>query len=190
MATQSYSLDTVSVTTKSRCFAAAAEMAGKGIATVSIDWVSQGERQLPLVNPAPDCAGDPVKRSHGSTERGCYYSFYADADNPLIPRDNLRQSALDYMVFIKTLLADCGDSGGCSGFKVNADKAGYLGLSVGGLIGQLTVAMSPEIKALALTNTGIGVVELLGNSTRFIGVLWSTSQLASACLRGNLRFRR
>ena len=71
------------------------------------------------------------------------------------------------MVFIKTLLADCGDSDGCSGFQVNADKAGYLGLSVGGLIGQLTVAMSPEIKALALTNTGIGVVELLGNSNPF-----------------------
>ena len=48
---------------------------------------------------------------------------------------------------------------GVVGLRLNAEKSGYLGISIGGFIGQLTVAMTPEIKALALSNTGIGWIE-------------------------------
>ena len=48
------------------------------------------------------------------------------------------------------MLASCGSSNGCSGFKVDAENVGYLGISIGGFIGQLTVAMTPEIMPRAL----------------------------------------
>ena len=59
---------------KEQSFPVATELAGKGIATVSIDWVAQGERavKVPVVN--PDCDTDPIKRPNGSPEGGCYYT--------------------------------------------------------------------------------------------------------------------
>ena len=173
---------------KEQGFPVALALAGKGIATVSIDWVGQGVRAVKVPQPSPDCgyvkdpdSGD-VKRSAFNPEGGCYYPLLAN--NPLVARDNARQSALDYLVFIKSLLGSCGDADGCSGFKVDTDKVGYLGLSIGGFIGQLTVAMSPEIKALALSNTGIGWIETVENTNPFYSCPLVNAGIDSGTLSG------
>ena len=132
---------------KEQMFGAAAEMAGKGIATVSIDWVSQGERQLPLVNPVARLRWRPSK---ASSVRPRFEAAITVSTRMRITRSShvitTHGSRPWITCALSRCLPDCGDSDGCSGFQVNADKAGYLGLSVGGLIGQLTVAMSPEIQ--------------------------------------------
>ena len=174
---------------KEQGFPIALALAGKGIATVGIDWVAQGVRAVKVPQPAADCgyvkdpdSGD-VKRTSFNPESGCYYPLLAN--NPLVARDNARQSALDYQVFIKSLLGSCGDADGCSGFKVDTDKVGYLGLSIGGFIGQLTVAMSPEIKALALSNTGIGWIETVEKTNPFYACPLVNAGIDSGTLSGS-----
>lgn len=169
---------------KEQGFPIATALAGKGIATVGIDWVAQGVRAVRTPQQAANCDTDPVKRPSDKPEGGCYYPLLAA--NPIVARDNARQSALDYMVFIKSVLGDCGDADGCSGFKVNADKAGYLGLSIGGFLGQLTVAMSPDLKAVALSNTGIGWIETVENTNPNYSCLLVNSGIESGSLTGDL----
>ena len=89
-------------------------------------------------------------------------------------------------VFIKSSARSCGDADGCSGFKVDAEKVGYLGISIGGFIGQLTVAMSPEIKALGLSNTGIGWIETLENTNPFYNCPMVNAGIESGTLVGEL----
>ena len=84
------------------------------------------------------------------------------------------------------MLASCGSSNGCSGFKVDAEKVGYLGISIGGFIGQLTVAMSPEIKALGLSNTGIGWIETLEKINPFYNCPIVNAGIESGTLVGEL----
>ena len=162
MAIRSSSLDTVSVTDKEQSFPAAAELAGKGIATVSIDWVAQGERAVKTAISVATTAILTRCEASGFQPRFGMLLPTSTRITRLVARDNARQSALDYMVFIKSRCSQTVVAlEDVVGFKVDADNVGYLGISIGGLIGQMTVAMSPEIKALGLSNTGIGWIELL-----------------------------
>jgi len=90
------------------------------------------------------------------------------------------------MVFIKAMMGSCGDSDGCSGFKMNNDQIGYLGISIGGFIGQMTVAMTPEIKALALSNTGVGWIETLEKINPFYNCPIVNAGIESGTLVGEL----
>ncbi|MEC8049821.1 MAG: hypothetical protein VX210_03435 [Myxococcota bacterium] len=171
---------------KEQSFPVATELAAKGIATVSMDWVAQGERAVKTAVQSADCDTDPMKRPAGSPEDGCYYKLLAT--NPLVARDNARQSALDYMFFMRAMVGSCGSSGGCAGFKINNDQIGYLGISIGGLIGQMTVAMSPEldIKALGLSNTGVGWIEIVEKTNPFYNCPLVNSGIESGTLVGEL----
>src|SRR5450432_2592859 len=55
-------------------------------------------------------------------------------------------------------------SAASAGFAWNADHIGYLGQSLGGLLGVMVVSMSPDITASVMNVGGAGWIDLITNT--------------------------
>jgi pimeloyl-ACP methyl ester carboxylesterase len=58
----------------------------------------------------------------------------------------------------------CTTAGACGGVIINPAKIGYLGISLGGIVGSVLTAMTPDIKAAVLNVPGVGLVDILENT--------------------------
>jgi hypothetical protein len=77
--------------------------------------------------------------------------------NPIALRDNVRQSALELVLFVRTLEALAFDASGCDGAPsvVRLDARPVLiGHSTGATIAPLAVAVEPRIRALVMSGAG------------------------------------
>jgi pimeloyl-ACP methyl ester carboxylesterase len=76
-------------------------------------------------------------------------------------RDGFRQSVLDLERVVNAVKA-CGT--GCGPFTSDPTKIFYTGVSLGGILGSIAVAESPDIKAAMLSVPGAGWLDLLENT--------------------------
>jgi hypothetical protein len=79
-----------------------------------------------------------------------------------VARDNFRQSTLDATALLKAIKACTGDA--CGAVKINPTKIGYVGQSLGAIIGTSFVAMNPSVRAAVLNVGGAGMVDLVENT--------------------------
>ncbi|MCB1877956.1 MAG: hypothetical protein KDH88_18430 [Chromatiales bacterium] len=82
----------------------------------------------------------------------------------LTSRDNVRQGVSDVLTLSYALSALDYDGGGPD-FNIHAIR--FLGHSLGGIVGQIALALEPEIGAGALVFTGGGIPKLLDGSAAF-----------------------
>ena len=142
-------------------FLIASQFANFGIATISINWVAHGDRAVKISNEGV-CADatDPTKAPQ------CYAPI-ASADFAST-RDSMRQSVLDIVKLIEVIKAkDCGDET-CSAldFPLDPTRIGYIGQSLGGILGVTANAVSPDIKAAVINVGAVGFVDVTINSER------------------------
>ena len=170
---------------RSSLYAIADALAAEGWAVAAIDIPFHGMRAVgePAVldvrhqfgaTPGPDLYGEVG----GST---VYLNFVGAADSagslspfhPFYVRDVLRQSVADLMALVHVL--DEGDwsvvegAGGPAGLGFSPEPMGFVGVSLGGIIGTMFVTSEPRIGAGVLNVTGGVLTALVGGSAAFNG---------------------
>jgi hypothetical protein len=95
-----------------------------------------------------------------TTAPQCYAPFLST--DLATTRDGIRQTVLDHQRVAKALIA-CGENN-CPGLPVDVNKIYYASLSLGSIIGTMSSAMAPEIKAAVLNVGGVGWVDVLENT--------------------------
>lgn len=138
---------------KEDLLALAGTLASAGIASVAIDWPDHGERAARVSSDALigcDGAGPgrPCGERFGPTCAPQCFAPILSADLPTT-RDHLRQGVLDQLA-LEAGLQHCTQAGACAGLHVDAQRLGYVGHSLGALIGGVSTALSTGVSAAAL----------------------------------------
>ena len=89
----------------------------------------------------------------------CYDPFFST--DLAKDRDGLRQSVLDLERLVLAAKS-CGT--GCGTLTTDPTKIFYVGVSLGGILGSIASAESPDIKAAMLSVPGAGWLDLLENT--------------------------
>jgi dienelactone hydrolase len=143
---------------KEDVLAIAGALAQAGIASVAFDAVDHGARAAQVsVDAALGCDGPgpgrPCVDSFGPTCAPQCFAPILSSDLPAT-RDHLRQTVLDQLQ-LERVLQGCSTVGACGQLQVDPARIGYLGQSLGALIGGVSVAMSSSMRA-AVLNVGGG----------------------------------
>lgn len=143
---------------KGDVLAIGSQLARAGIMTVAFDWVKHGARAVAISdNPAMGCS-NPQAENPNQTQ--CFAQMFSSDLGST--RDSFRQSALDGLALIEALKAcDATGPANCGAIKVDTDSIGYIGQSLGAIIGSLIVSMSPDIKAAVLNVGGASFVDII-----------------------------
>ncbi len=154
---------------KTTALAIAGRLAAAGFLTVAIDAVGHDSRAVRISTDAalgcanagpppmcarPDCGPSPVDFPQ------CYAPFLSP--NLGATRDGIRQTVVDNLRLIAALKV-CGTTQ-CGAVTVDPTKILYLGQSLGGIIGSMTAAISPDVKAAVLNVPGVGWADILENT--------------------------
>ena len=131
-------------------------LAKKGLAVISIDQIHHGDRDGGL------CDG-------GVDYSQCVSLLFFNFLVPKAGRDNVRQSAIDYVSLMRMVQgleipADVSDLGVASRF--NPNKIMFMGHSQGGLNGPLFMAIEPQIIGGVLSGAGSNIAISLEQKTR------------------------
>ena len=132
----------------------ASQLAGQGFATASIDFVAHGARAVQISNAGACATPNPALTPQ------CYAPIFST--NLASTRDNIRQSVLDVQAVVNSLKL-CTEAAPCGGFSANSAKIGYMGISLGGIIGGVITATT-DIKGAVLNVPGVGLVDILENT--------------------------
>ncbi len=142
---------------KEDMFGIAPQLAAAGIATVAIDFVVHGSRAVQDSDEATlGCTGTPTF----ADQVQCFAPFFSP--NLAATRDNFRQTALNLMDLAEAISACTGAN--CGGLNVDPNKIGFLGHSLGGIIGSMVTAQSSRIQASVLNVAGAGLVDFIENT--------------------------
>jgi hypothetical protein len=152
----------------------AGTLAAAGIASVSIDALDHGSRAVQISTDAAagcDRAG-PDRPCADAVGPGCAPQCYAPLLSPnlAVTRDHLRQTVLDHMALARAL-AGCAEPGACGNLQVDPARIGFVGQSLGALIGGVSVAVTSDVSA--------GVLNVGGAD--WLQVLTETETLAIRC---------
>ncbi len=139
------------------------QLAQAGFASITIDWVAHGSRAIQTSDSAALACDD---LSAGPTALAQCYAPILTTDLE-VTRDNIRQTVLNGLALIASAKA-C-DSTTCPNIPIDGSKMGYIGQSLGSIIGTLIVSMSPDIKAAVFNVGGVGLVDIVEN-TDSIGI--------------------
>ncbi|MFO0683534.1 MAG: hypothetical protein U0234_15865 [Sandaracinus sp.] len=166
---------------RSSIFAVADALCAEGFAVAAIDMPFHGMRaDQPVVDmnhafgsaTGPDLFGDI-----GGTP--IYVSFVGVIDatgpyapfHPVYPRDALRQAAVDIMALVNALdrsdWSGLSAMGGPSGFSISSDPIGFVGVSLGGIVGTTFVTGEPRVGAAVLNVSGGELTNLVAFSAGF-----------------------
>ena len=134
----------------------ALSLAKKGIAVISIDQIHHGERDAGL------CDG-------GVDYSQCVSLLFFNFLVPKAGRDNVRQSAIDYVSLLRLVQglevpADTSDLEQASRF--NPNKIMFMGHSQGGLNGSLFLAIEPQVLGGVLSGAGSNIAISLEQKTK------------------------
>ena len=146
---------------KESTFVISPQLARAGYITVAIDFVAHGARAKQVTaDAALACTGTPS----ATLSPQCFAPFLSP--NLAGTRDNIRQSVLDVLRLVAALKA-C-DNDGCDAavptFSVDPTKLEYAGISLGGIMGSVITAMSPDLKASVLNVAGAGWADIFENT--------------------------
>lgn len=142
----------------------ASQLAGRGIASVAVDFVAHGTRAVRNSNTAAlgcaDAAGPPA-RPNPSQDPQCFAPFLST--NLAVTRDNVRQTVLDLQTLVQSLKR-CNSDTACAVdgnvLRVDPAKIAYLGISLGAIVGATTVAVTPDFRTAVLNVGGAGWVDV------------------------------
>ena len=153
---------------KNDAFAIASQLAATGFATVAMDWVAHGDpeaaiagRAVQISDDAPLCDGSPDPTDNATGGSSCFAPLFSS--NLAGTRDNLRQSVLDALGLVEALKA-CTEDDCAEDFNIDARRIGYLGHSLGSIIGTSVVSLSSDIRAAVLSVGGVGLTDIIENS--------------------------
>ncbi len=142
---------------KTSAFAIAPQLAANGFQTVAIDFVGHDSR---AIRTSVDAARGCTATSTVGAAPQCFAPFLSA--NLAVTRDNIRQSVLDLQSLVQSMKT-CGTTM-CGPLVVDAARIVYLGISLGGIMGTVATATSPDIKAATLNVPGAGWVDILENT--------------------------
>lgn len=164
---------------KGNLLAIAGQLAAQGIASIAFDWVAHGDRAVQISTEGPCTPGIAFSRETAS----CFAPFFSA--NLAVTRDNVRQSIVDGLKLVD-VLKYCGAQN-CGDLQVNPGKIGYLGQSLGALIGSTLTAVSPDINAAVLNTGGSSWVRIFRDTqSQEIQCPVVDSLIAAGLLTGNL----
>jgi hypothetical protein len=150
----------------------AGTLAAAGIASVSVDALDHGVRAVQISTDAAagcDRAGDdrPCAEVLGPT---CAPQCYAPllSSNLGVTRDHLRQTVLDHLALSRAL-AGCAEPGACGTLQVDPARIGFVGQSLGALIGGVSVAVADDVSAGVLNVGGADWLRVL-TETETLGI--------------------
>lgn len=150
----------------------AGTLAAVGIASVSVDALDHGVRAVQVSTDAAagcDRAGPdrPCTDAFGPT---CAPQCYAPllSSNLGVTRDHLRQTVIDHMA-LSHALAACAEPGACGNLQVDPARIGFVGQSLGALIGGVSVAVTSEVSAGVLNVGGADWLNVL-SETQTLGI--------------------
>jgi hypothetical protein len=106
--------------------------------------------------------GKPCAEAFGPT---CAPQCFAPllSSNLTLTRDHLRQTVLDHLALGKAL-ALCTGPAACGGLQVDPARIGFLGQSLGALIGAVSVANSTDVSAAVLHVGGADWLQVLSET--------------------------
>jgi len=152
---------------KEDVLAIAGTLARAGIASVALDAVDHGVRAARVsIDATLGCDGAglarPCPSQFGPT---CAPQCFAPLFSPdlLRTREHLRQIVLDQLG-LEAVLQGCAQPGACGSLRVDAQRLGFLGQSLGALVGGVTAAMSSSIRAAVLNAGAADWVQILVDS--------------------------
>jgi pimeloyl-ACP methyl ester carboxylesterase len=134
----------------------AVTLARMGIAVASIDQIHHGERD----GGQCDMGGD-----YGQCVSLLFFNFLV----PSAGRDNVRQSALDYVTLMRMvqgleISADLTEAG--QDIQINSEKVMFMGHSQGGLNGPLFMAVEPQVLGGVLSGAGANIAISMEQKTK------------------------
>lgn len=140
------------------------ELARAGFVLIGIDDVAHGARQgivdeknvFPGTYDGPDGIPD---------ETGLPLAFFASFQDFVAVRDNFRQTVLDQTSLVRLIQNPTLALEPLGSPKLDPSRIYWSGGSLGGMMGSMTVAVEPEIKAAALHVPGASFVELITTSS-------------------------
>lgn len=155
------------------------ELCRKGFAMIGIDDVLHGARagildeknNYPGVYTGPDGIPDELPLAG---------SFFAGFSDFVAVRDNFRQTVLDQTSLVRLIQSsklDLSAVAAATGGPAPSLDGGHIawsGGSLGGIMGTMTVAVEPEIRAAALQVPGASFVQLITTSSAKVSPLVST----------------
>jgi len=159
---------------KEDLLAIAGALAQGGIASVAMDAVDHGVRAFQVSTEAAlGCAGAgpglPCETTFGPTcAPQCFASILSS--DLAASRDHLRQTMLDQLT-LEAVLQGCAAAGACGALQLDPAQLGYLGQSLGALIGGVSVAMSEGLRTAAFN---VGAAD-------WLRILTDTSTPAISC---------
>jgi hypothetical protein len=140
-------------------------LARAGFASVAIDFVAHGSRAVQNTDNAAIGCGAITGPPTSSTQQ-CFAPIFSA--NLASTRDNVRQTALDLQGLISAVRA-CpvptppGEPE-CADLQVDATKVGYIGISLGGIIGSIASAESDGLVASVTNVAGAGLIDVIENT--------------------------
>jgi dienelactone hydrolase len=166
---------------RSEMFAVADALATAGWATIAIDIPFHGMRAQGAVVDVGHRFGDGEGPDGFGDRRGndvnLEYLGVLDAEGPLpafhpvYVRDVLRQSVVDLMMLVRVLREGDWSSlhamTALSTVGFASEPLGFIGVSLGGIVGAIFVASEPEIGAAVLNVTGGDLSRLVESSAAF-----------------------
>lgn len=146
--------------------ALANEFARAGFATIGIDDVEHGAR-LGIVDEQNNYPGSYRGPDGIPDEMTLPLAFFAGFSDFLVIRDNLRQSVLDQVSLVRLVgssaldLSDLGVAAGLPAPRLDPGHVYYNGGSLGGIVGTMTIAVEPSIRAAVLEVPGGGFAHMI-----------------------------
>jgi len=149
---------------KEDLLALAGGLARAGIASVAVDALDHGERAVRTSSDAAagcDRAG-PDRPCADALAPTCAPQCYAPllSSDLAVTRDHLRQTVLDHIALGRALTA-CAEPGACGSLQVDPARIGYVGQSLGALIGGMSIARSPDVSAGVLNVGGADWMQIV-----------------------------
>jgi dienelactone hydrolase len=166
------------------------ELARAGYAMIAIDDVLHGARQSIKDQhnnyqgsyDGPDGIPDGV---------GLPIAFFGGFSDFVALRDNFRQTVLDETSLVRLIqssqldLARLAAAAGGTTPRLDPQRIYWSGGSLGGIMGAMTIAVEPEIRAAALQVPGASFIQLITTSSAQLAPLVSTLARAALGVQGN-----
>lgn len=161
------------------------ELARAGIVTVGIDTATFGQRATGAAADATSLYGTrgtyrgpdglPDAEGYDNTD------FFGGLTNILALRDNIRQTALDYAQVRRLVgnpaldLSAIADQYPGKTPRLDASRVGYIGNSLGGIVGTVFAAIEPTVNPFVLNVPGGALIGALATDSPSIGSSLNTA---------------